>query len=199
LLRHGVPIGLEATRQWLEVVAAGAGRSAPARLLHEVRMAALGRPLDGSRVHVALSPAAALAAATLVAELGGTVDGISVGHVDTGHTALVRRVAEDHPGAVLHVAAGQPFELANLLAARRPDLFVGLPELAALAAASGVPAVGVAPGALVGYRGAEHLGRQARKALGNRAFVQRLASAQAPYAAAWLRRSADWHIKQEVR
>ncbi len=97
------------------------------------------------------------------------------------------------------MAAGQPFETINLLASERPDLFVGTPELAALAAATGVPSVGLTPGALTGWRGAERLARRAGKALANRGFVRRLAAVPTPYAPGWLRRSADWHIKREVR
>ncbi|CAH2601294.1 Nitrogen fixation protein NifE [Rhodovastum atsumiense] len=199
LLRQALPIGLEATRHWLEVVAAGAGHPPPERRLHEARLEALGQPLAGLRVHLALPPAAAFAGAVLVGELGGTVARLSVDHVDAGHVAALRRFAEDHPGAVLHVAHGQPFEHANLLGARAADLFIGRPELAALAARLGVPAVGIAAAALVGYQGAEYLVRQARKARANPAFVRRLAATAPTYSAAWLRRSADWHIKQEVR
>jgi nitrogenase molybdenum-iron protein alpha/beta subunit len=153
--------------------------------------------LSGVRVHLALPPEAGFAAAILVGELGGTVSGLSVGHIDSTHAEAPGVLART--GATLHVAAGQPFELVNLLRSQRPDLFVGDPELAALAAAAGVPAVGATPAALIGWRGAAWLAERAGAALRNPAFVRRLAGAASPYAAGWLRRSADWHVKQEVR
>ena len=154
---------------------------------------------DGIRVHLALPPDVAFAAADLVTELGGTVAGLSVTHVDSSHSEALGAFIRSHPGVTLHVAAGQPFELVNLLAKQHPDLFVGTPELAALAATAGIPAVGLTSAALIGWRGAARLAERAQAALRNSAFVRRLSAAPSPYAAGWLRRSADWHVKQEVR
>ena len=199
LLRGGVPIGLAATRRWLAAVAAATGHPEPGHLGTPDPGQTLGQTLAGRRVHLALPPDAGFAAAVLVTELGGTVSGLTLDHIDRTHAEALAAFTRTAPDAVLHVAAGQPFETANLLASERPDLFVGTPEVAALAAAAGVPSVGVTPGALTGRRGAEHLARRAAKALANPGFVRRLAAAPPPYAAGWLRRSADWHIKQEVR
>jgi nitrogenase molybdenum-iron protein alpha/beta subunit len=200
VLHAALPIGLAATQRWVDATAVAIGRpdsassggtgAAPPR---QTAMA------SGTRVHLALPPDAAFAAAELVTELGGTVAGLTVAHLDTSHSEALDAFTRAHPGATLHVAAGQPFELANLLAKRRPDLFIGTPELAALAAAAGIPAVGLTPAALVGWRGAARLAERAGAALRNPAFVRRLAAAPSPYASGWLRRSADWHVKQEVR
>jgi nitrogenase molybdenum-iron protein alpha/beta subunit len=192
LLSCGVPIGLAATQAWLTAIATATGRTPPTPPAE--------RPagLAGVRVHLALPPDAGFAAAILVGELGGIVAGLSVDHFDISHQPALEEFTNAYPGVALHVAAGQPFELVNQLASRRPDLFIGPAELAALAAAAGVPAVGLTPAALVGWAGAARLAARARKALANRGFVRRLA-APPPYAASWLRRSADWHVKQEVR
>jgi len=218
VLHAGVPIGLAATRRWVDAVAAAVGRpgAAPANesvmvgegppstaLSHPAPQGVDGGPTPamttGTRVHLALPPDAAFAAAELIAELGGTIAGLSIGHVDSSHSEALDAFTRAHPGVTLHVAAGQPFELVNLLAKQRPDLFVGTPELAALAAAAAIPAVGLTPAALVGWRGAARLAERAGLALRNTAFVRRLSAAPSPYAAGWLRRSADWHVKQEVR
>jgi nitrogenase molybdenum-iron protein alpha/beta subunit len=199
LLPGGLPIGLAATQRWLAAVAAATGHPEPSNIGASDLGHTLGQTLAGRRVHLALPPDAGFAAAVLVTELGGTVSGLTLDHIDRTHTEALAAFARTAPDAVLHVAAGQPFETANLLASARPDLFVGAPEAAALAATAGVPSVGVTPGALTGRRGAEHLARRASKALANPGFVCRLAAAPLPYAAGWLRRSADWHIKQEVR
>ena len=195
LLRGGVPIGLAATRRWLAGVAAATGRVEA----DSADAPDLGLPLAGVRVHLALPPDAVFRAAVLVGELGGSVSGLTVEHIDRTHAEALAEFARTNPSVVLHVAAGQPFETVNLLACERPDLFVGLPGLAALAAATGVPSVGVTPGALTGWQGAARLARRAGKALANQSFVRRLAAVPPPYSAGWLRRSADWHIKQEVR
>nr|WP_294524896.1 nitrogenase component 1 [uncultured Rhodopila sp.] len=215
VLRAGVPIGLAATRRWLDAVAAAAGQASagilvappyqPAMTRGWKRAAASDkdgaaeRALHGVRVHLALPADAVFAAAELVTELGGVVAGVTVGHIDSSHAEALDAFTRTHPGVTLHVAAGQPFELVNLLAKQCLDLFMGTPELAALAAAAGVPAVGLTPAALIGWRGAARLAERARAALTNPAFFRRLSAAPSPYAAGWLRRSADWHVKQEVR
>ena len=154
LLRGGVPIGLAATRRWLAAVAAATGHPEPGHLGTPDPGQTLGQTLAGRRVHLALPPDAGFAAAVLVTELGGTVSGLTLDHIDRTHAEALAAFTRTAPDAVLHVAAGQPFETANLLASERPDLFVGTPEVAALAAAAGVPSVGVTPGALTGRRGA---------------------------------------------
>ena len=195
LLPGGVSIGLAATRRWLASIAAATDRPEP----DSPATPDVAQALTGVRVHLALPPDAAFPAAVLVGELGGSVSGLTMDHIDRTHAEALAVFAGTNPSVVLHVAAGQPFEIVNLLASERPDLFVGTPEQAALAAAAGVPSVGLTPGALAFWRGAEHLARCARKALANVNFVRRLATSPSPYSAGWRRRSADWHIKQEVR
>jgi nitrogenase molybdenum-iron protein alpha/beta subunit len=210
VLRAGVPIGLAASRRWVDAVAAAVGR--PVMVGEGPPSTAWPQPaplgVDGGpapamtagvRVHLALPADAAFAAAELVTELGGAIAGLTVEHLDSSHSETLHAFTRAHPGVTLHVAAGQPFELVNLLGKQRPDLFLGTPELAALAAAAGYPAVGLTPAALIGWRGAARLAERAGAALRNPAFVRRLSAAPSPYAAGWLRRSADWHVKQEVR
>ncbi|ADP72735.1 oxidoreductase/nitrogenase component 1 [Rhodomicrobium vannielii ATCC 17100] len=190
------PIGLSASRAWSEAVAAATGRSAWPATCHPVEA---DRALDGLRVHIALPQAFAFAAAGLVEELGGAISALTVDHLDKTHLPAARAFAERWPEATLHAAAGQPFELANLLSKTKPDLFIGPPPLAAFASRAGIAAVGAAPYQLIGASGAEWLASKARNALANRAFGARLAGIRSPYASGWYRRSADWHIKQEVR
>lgn len=202
-LAHGVkalhlppPIGLAATAAWRQALADATSRGELATSLPPP----FAEPtLEGALVHLALPPAEAFAAAVLVEELGGTVIGLTVDHLDADHAAAAEAFAARHPDVALHVAAGQPFELINLLARRSPNLLIGTPELAALANAGGITAVGVTPGALVGASGAAWLSRTAGKARRNPGFARRLAGGTMPYSSAWYRRSPDWHIKQEVR
>jgi nitrogenase molybdenum-iron protein alpha chain len=132
--------------------------------------------------------------------LGAEIVGISVDHVDLSHVEALTKLAARWPQLPLHVAAGQPFEHANRLARLKPDLFIGQAELAALAARAGIAAVTVRPDDLLGRIGADHLARQAAKALHNTALLQRLSAARTTlYQPAWFRRSPDWHIKFEVK
>ena len=216
---HGVPvlhapppIGFAATRRWVEAIGVSSSPSWPGLSGPPVAAGAVGggpdKPgddgegtpaanLEGIRIHLALPPDAGFATAVLIQELGGTVATLTVEHIDKTHTEALE--AFTRTGATLHVASGQPFELVNLLRTQKPDLFAGAPDLAALAAAAGVPAVGLTPASLIGWRGAARLAERARAAVRNPAFVRRLAAAPSAYSAGWLRRSPDWHVKQEVR
>jgi nitrogenase molybdenum-iron protein alpha/beta subunit len=195
-LRLPLPVGVAATRRFLTGIAGATGRTVAPEPVAPVTPDAL----RGRRVAIALAPSAAFAAANLVEELGGTVIGVSVDHVDVNHIGALRDFAAKRPGVPLHVADGQPFEHANRLARLAPDLFIGAAELAVLAARAGIPAVALRPDDLLGTFGAAHLARLAVKALDNTRLVERLAAfSSSPYQPAWSRRSPDWHIKFEVK
>jgi nitrogenase molybdenum-iron protein alpha/beta subunit len=195
-LRLPVPIGVAATDRFLASIAEATGRGPPLPLV----VAPAGDNLRGKRVVLALPPAAAFAAAELVEWLGAEIVGASVDYVDDSHIDALKAFAARRPDLPLHVAAGQPFEHVNRLARLKPNLFIGSPDLAALAARLGIPGVGIRPDDLLGTYGTAHLARQTSKALQNTALVQRLATARvAHYQQSWFKRSPDWHIKFEVK
>ncbi|HEY0327994.1 MAG TPA: nitrogenase component 1 [Rhodopseudomonas sp.] len=200
---HGVaflplppPIGSAATQHFLAAVAEATDHAAPAPLAET----AAPQVLRGRRVVIAAPPAAAFGLADLIDELGGTLAGVSVDHIDAGHLPALQDFAARRPGVPLHVADGQPFEHANRLARLLPDLLIGSAELAVLAARAGIPAVALRPEQLYGSIGVAQLARRAARALHNVALVQRLSAARsAPYRPGWFKRSPDWHIKLEVK
>ncbi len=194
LLRLPPPIGVAATQRFVAAIAAATNRAVPTP-----SAATLASILQGRRVALAQPAAAGFALADLIEELGGEVISVSVDAIDTSHLAALKDFAARHPTGPVHVADGQPFEHVNRLARLKPDLFVGPPELAVLAARAGIAAVAARPDDLFGYTGAARLARQAAKALGNTKLVARLASRGATYQANWFRRSPDWYIKFEVR
>ncbi len=198
------PIGLQATRHWLEAVGAATGRQDLARQLHGREAVILSpllekTPLRGTRVYLSLDPATALAVVDLVRELGGDVAGLSVDHLDRLHLAGLGSLLERIPALQVHVGHGQGFEELNLLRRLKPDLYVGAGGPLVQVARLGIPAVSLAGEPIVGYRGMASFARKAVNALRNQRYVAGLAGGGHPYAAAWFQRSPDWHIKQEVR
>jgi hypothetical protein len=150
-------------------------------------------------VVVALPPSQAFAVADLVGSFGGQLVGLSVDWIDTLHLGALKSIAARHPALPVHVAAGQPFELVNWFGKLNPDLVVGTPITAAIAARSGVASVAVQSDELLGPEGQTRLVSRIERALGNPALARRLAASPRVYNAGWLKRSADWHIKREVR
>ena len=204
-LKLPVPVGLAATGAWLAAIGAETGRSETAELLHRAQLEAVTAfspttEFDGVRVYLGFPVAIATAVASLVNDSGGTVVGVSVDSVDAGNVHELKKMQESQAGVPLHVAAGQPFEEANILRRIAPDLYVGTLDQAVSAARAGIPAVAIHPEELLGYTGLSCLLRRVHKARANKAFAQRLSrDTPPPYKEAWYRRSPDWHIKREVK
>jgi nitrogenase molybdenum-iron protein alpha/beta subunit len=204
-LKLPVPVGLEATEEWLVAIAEATGHIKAARALHQEQQEELtdspfGNVFNGKQVYLGFPVSVAIAVASLVRNSGGIVAGISVDHVDVSHVLELKSLQEQQPGVPLHVAGGQPFEAANLLRRIKPDLYIGTPERAVWAARAGIPVVAIEAGDILGYHGLQRLFRQAHHALVNTTFVQRLGrAASLPYKDSWYRRSSNWHIKLEVK
>ena len=198
------PIGLVGTRQWLLAVGAAVGREDAAREFHAEAAAALAdilqaQPLRGAKVYFSLAPATALGLLDLVREIGGQVAGLTVSHVDQLHTEALKRFQDQAPALQIHVGDGQGFEEANLLQRIKPDLYVGDGGHIAQAARLGIPSVYLPQIPVVGYRGVREFARRAALALNHRAFITRFAKGPKTFTENWFQRSANWHIKQEVK
>lgn len=193
----GVPVGPGATTALLRRLAALADVPAPAPAAFP--FPAIGA-LEGRRIAIALAPAWALAVADLVEELGGEVVLLSVPHLDRSHAAALHAFAERRPSVQLHVGDAQGFETAGLLRRVAPDAVLGLADTVAQALRQGLPAAVAVHDRLIGPAAADYLLRLVEDATEGSALAGHAARASgARYSAAWLRRSPDWHIKQEVR
>uniref|UniRef100_A4WQL5 Oxidoreductase/nitrogenase, component 1 n=1 Tax=Cereibacter sphaeroides (strain ATCC 17025 / ATH 2.4.3) TaxID=349102 RepID=A4WQL5_CERS5 len=194
-LGSAVPVGAAATTALLRRLAALAGLQTPVPPLAEDE-----RGLAGHRLAIALPPAWALAVADLVEDLGGEVALLSVPHVDRTHAAALYAFAERRPALQIHVGEAQGFETAGLLRRIAPDAVLGSPDVVAQALRQGVPAAVASPARLLGAGAAKHLSDLLADALEGSALARHAArAAGSPYSKAWLNRSPDWHIKQEVR
>lgn len=198
------PIGLAATGAWLAAIGAAVGREEGAVALQVQESAAVqaliaAAPLKGKDVYISLPAATAFGVRRLVEELGGRVIGLSVEHLDQSHRQDLAAFAAEHPETPLHVGHGQAFEEVNLLQRQKPDLYVGSGGSLLQVARIGIPVLSLAGHGILGYRGIVTFAKLASRALANRSFVAALAGGETPYQEAWYRRSAHWHIKQEVK
>lgn len=198
------PIGLASTGSWLAAIGAAVGKEEAATALQTQEGAAVqailaAAPLKGKDVYISLPAATAFGVQRLVEELGGRVIGLSVEHLDQSHRQYLSVFAAEHPEAQLHVGHGQAFEKINLLQRQKPDLYVGSGGSLGQVVRLGIPVLSLAGHGILGYRGIVTFARLASRALANRSFVAALAGGETPYQEAWHRRSAHWHIKQEVK
>ena len=194
-----LPLGAQATVAVLRRVAALGGAVAPPaspRPLSEP----LSEPLAGRRIALALPTAWGLATAELIGDLGGVVVALSVPHLDRSHAAALGSLAERWPDLQIHVGEGQGFEIAGFLRRSAPDLLLGAADAVGVALRHGLPAAVLDPARLIGADAAEALTGAVETALARTALARTAAQNARPgYTPGWLKRSPDWHIKQEVR
>ena len=198
------PIGLAGTRSWLHALGVAVGKETEARDFHAKEATALAgvlesAPLRGKRVYVSTAPATALGILDLIQELGGEVVGLTVEHLDRLHLDALQKYQNHSPALQIHIGNGQGFEEVNLLQRIKPDLYIGSGGQLLQAAQLGIPSVFLPKIPILGYIGIKAFAHESSKALRNRAFVARLAKVNLPYHSSWYKRSANWHIKQEVK
>jgi nitrogenase molybdenum-iron protein alpha chain len=200
-LRSRTPIGPKAVSEWLLTAAKAANREDAAAAIVERETKAweprfAEKPLAGKKVFLVLPTEEAAETALFLRDLGAEIIGISVDSADGTNVGALERLPAD---LFVHVGNGQPFELANIIGKNRPDFFVAGRD-AAWAAGFGVLPISVERQALYGYAGAEELLRSMLTAEKLRGFGDYLfANGQHPYKEAWLKKSANWHLKLEVK
>ncbi|WP_444455410.1 nitrogenase component 1 [Rhodobacter capsulatus] len=190
-----LPLGAQATTAVLRRVAALGGAAAPPAPPRSVS-----KPLAGRRIALALPTSWGLATAELIGDLGGDVAALSVPHLDRSHAAALASLAERWPDLQIHVGEGQGFERTGFLRRNALDLLLGASDAVAGALRQGLPAAVLDPARLIGAGAAEAVTAAVDSAFARLALARSAAQNARPgYTPGWLKRSPDWHIKQEVR
>ena len=149
------------------------------------------------KVFIDLEASAAVGLAAFIEELGGEVSGISISHVDSLNRDKLKTLPKE---VFVAVGDGQPFELANILNKNKPDFYIGGSEHVGLVASLGILPISVENKILYGYEGAVQLIRAILKLEKRTGFADYLAeNTKLPYKEPWLKKSANWYIKQEVK
>jgi nitrogenase molybdenum-iron protein alpha/beta subunit len=199
-----VPIGLAATREWFATLAETFGVSEEAKAVHAQESVACASaiasaPLSGKRVFIEATPSRAFGLHALVHELGGTTIGLSLTHFDRLHLPALRKLVSDFPTIAVHVGDGQTFETANIIKRTKPDLVIGTSRFALHASGAGIPVLALDSLPVLGYAGVLNFDKAIKRVFLHQGFLQATRDAKSPYKAAWLERSPNWHIKQEVK
>lgn len=204
-LRPDPPIGMSGTYRWLAALGKLADAPEKADEIHARESGRLKGLLEkqdfsGLKIYINLPAATAWGMAELVEELGATVAGLTVDHIDELHRLKFAEVSAKRPDLAVHIAQGQLFEQANILRRLNPDIYIGRAADAVWAARSGIAAISTDHLPIMGYQGVTAVLHQLQKRLGNRSFVQKLQENTAlPYRPGWYSKSSNWYIKQEVK
>lgn len=202
VIKSPVPIGLRGTGEWLLELGKAAGIQEKAVKLitaeeERVKKYISKKPLARKKVFVGLNAGAAAGLVEFIEELGGEVIGIAFSHIDRLNQDKLKTLPKE---VFIEVGDGQPFELANLFLKNKPDFYIGGVEHAGLAASLGILPISVTNKILYGYEGAVQLIQAILKLEKRTGFADYLAeNTKHPYKEPWLKRSANWYIKQEVK
>ncbi|GEM_PF-276863 len=202
VIKSTVPIGLRGTGDWLTGLGKAIGIQDKVNKLiakeeEKLKKYISKKPLAHKKVFINLEAPAAAGLAAFLEELGGEVTGVFISHVDNLNQDKLKALPKE---VFVAIGDGQPFELANILLKNKPDFYIGGSEHAGLAAGLGILPISLANKILYGYEGAVQLIQAIVKLEKRTGFVDYLAeNTKIPYKESWLKKSANWYIKQEVK
>jgi nitrogenase molybdenum-iron protein alpha chain len=199
----GMPIGFDATREWLLEIADHYGISDKAHALiaeeeRQVReaIAPFLPELQGKRVVIVGGVVRTGAEALFLAQLGLDVVGVRAYHYDTGADAVLHELAEELPDVPLSIS-NQPFELTNQIRRLKPDIAISHSGTHGWLAKAGVPSVPLwdTDKPFFGYTGIYRFVRRLVFALKNTSYPEKLSkNTPLPYRQSWYDKSYDYYI-----
>ncbi len=201
-IKSPVPIGLRGTGDWLTGLGKAMGiqdkvNGLIAKEEEKLKKHIGKKPLAQKKVFIDLEASTVAGLAAFLEELGGEVTGICVSHIDSLNRDKLKILPKE---VFVVIGDGQPFELANILRKNKPDFYIGDSEHAGLAATLGILPISMTNKILYGYEGAAQLIKTILKLEKRTGFVDYLAqNTKSPYRESWLKKSANWYIKQEVK
>lgn len=203
-IETSLPVGIKGTTEWLKEITSKTETKKETedfvnKVVSELREYIEKNKLNGVKVYINLPTSLAFGVAELIKEFEGEVVGVTVGHIDDLHRKELENISKNSSFKI-HVANGQTFEEVNIIKKLKPDLYIGGLGQTAWIAKLGVPVVSVDSTAILGFNGVTKLMHKINKALKNKAFVRYLDKATSSiYEESWIKKSANWYIKQEVK
>ncbi|MFW2486951.1 nitrogenase component 1 [Clostridium chromiireducens] len=201
-IKTNVPIGSKNTAEWLQLVAEVFNVQDKAEKIIErenlkKRKLIDKSPLSGLKIYIDLKTSKATSLVSLIKNLGGEVIGITIDEVDKVNKNKLEELKYDLP---VHVGSGQLFEIANILNKLKPDIYIGEAKKTAWVSKLGIIPISIGNVALYGFDGGKKLVDLINKSIKNRELIDSVtANSDLQYKDAWLKKSTNWYIKQEVK
>lgn len=201
-IKTNVPIGSKNTAEWLQLVAEVFNVQDKAQKIIErenfkKRKLIDKSPLSGLKIYIDLKTSKATSLVSLIKNLGGEVIGITIDEVDKVNKNKLEELKYDLP---VHVGSGQLFEIANILNKLKPDIYIGEAKKTAWVSKLGIIPISIGNVALYGFDGGKKLVDLINKSIKNRELIDSVAAnSDLQYKDAWLKKSTNWYIKQEVK
>ncbi|MDR1538749.1 MAG: nitrogenase component 1 [Clostridiales bacterium] len=204
-IRTAAPIGASATERFVNELGSAFSVSDKAEEYIAKKRAAVDNifetaPLAGKKAFLHATPSQLKGLAELIIDLGGEIAGFAVTEIDRENRASVFDVEGVDVNVPVIIADGQLFEIANVLEKIKPDLFLSQDGQASYSAASGAVPVSLGRIAFYGYAGMRAFSDFVAKQIkGSRPLAEIGFNERELYSASWLRKSANWFVKRELK
>jgi nitrogenase molybdenum-iron protein alpha chain len=200
-IRTNTPIGAVAVSDFLRKIAARFDKTALTEefIKNEEQTAVKWvskKPFSGSRVFVETDLCQAAGLSSLIEELGGKIAGFLIPQLDSRAANKLKDLGASCGNVPLIIAAGQQFEVFNVLGKHPADYFIGSSANAQAAAGAGARPIITDNLVYYGYAGIEELAKKVLVA-GKNSFAEHYPQTS-PYSTAWKNRSGNWYVKLEV-
>lgn len=199
------PVGVDATSSWVLEIAKLLNKEDEAReyiLKKQEKLTGLIEVnlINDKKVYINQDLAVTLQLAKLIRQLNGEVSGVTVNYIDNISLEELKDFEINTALQNIHVASGQIFELVNIVKKINPDIYIGKAEDTIWISKLGIKCIALDNDELYGYKGVESIVKQISKSLQNNNLENYLKSNfKLPYHENWIEKSANWHIKQEVK
>ncbi len=200
------PIGIKATDKWLTALGEQLGREKEAQELieresHSTRQAIEQYKLNKNKVFVSIDPEKANAVLRLLEDLNAEVVGIKFPYLDITLLKQLERLYKRNPELSLLIGEGQPYEQVNILRKSGAEVYIGN-DLAVDAVLQGeLSVLDTQQLNITGYQGSVIFARELYKLVNYNGFAKNFTAeaGRGVYQSGWLKKSANWYIKQEVK
>jgi nitrogenase molybdenum-iron protein alpha chain len=156
------------------------------------------KPLGGKKTFLQTDISELQGIVDLIHGFGGEIVGFSISEVDDCNKDALMNMKGVDDGASAIVADGQVFEIANILSKLRPDIYIAKDGPVSFSSAFGAIPVSLETSTYYGYDGIRSFHRLIRER-DERPQSEKIYSARKPYRDSWLKKSADWYVKREVK
>lgn len=200
------PIGISATDKWLTALGRQLGKEKEAQELIDRESAAAREAiakyrLDKAKVYLSIDPEKANAAIGLLEDLGAKVAGIKFPYLDITLLKQLEKLYKRNPELSLLIGEGQPYEQVNIIRKSGANVYVGNDLAAEAVLQEGIPLLSTQHINIAGYQGSLQLARSLYRLVHYSGFADNFTGdgGSRVYQQGWLKKSANWYIKQEVR
>ncbi len=200
------PIGIKATGKWLSEIGKQLGKEKQAKTLIENESRLAGKQLekyklDKAGVFLSYDPEYINPVISLLEDLNAVVVGIKFPYLDITLLDQMEKLYRKNPELMLLIGDAQPYEQINILKKTRADIYIGDDPAIDSIAAGGIPVFNTGNLNILGYKGSVDFAERLYKLLKYNGFSKALGRETQPcaYQEGWLRKNANWYIKQEVK